>query len=116
MKPSRHLLAATLLALTLPQAQAALVAPAKAEASALPPTVAEVRFYIQPLVRARLRLPNSLHDFVVTSVAPTAQDPARFLVEVQFKAQTPFGAVTQHAARFWMKHASTPTAWILTAE
>lgn len=88
-----------------------------AEIAAVAPTTAEVLFYTRPLVQARLRLPESLHAFAVTSVQPATDDPARFEVEVRFRARTPFGSITAHQARFAMKRtASNHKLWIVTAE
>ncbi len=104
------LLAAALLSIGLPRAQASpLVAPTLA-----PPTMEEVRFYTQPLVRARLRLPDSLRDFAVMQIAPTTDDPARFAVTLQFKAKAPFGGITQHTTDFLMKRSSSGKVWLVT--
>ena len=97
------------LLLLLPLAAARATAP-------VPPTPAEVGYYTKPLVKARLRLPESLQDFAVSGVQPMADDPSRFLVTVQFKARTPFGGLTEHSARFKMKQAARKTFWIVTAD
>lgn len=83
---------------------------------AMPPTAQEVRANTLPLVRARLRLPDSLQDFAVAEVAPLPQDPTRFTIRVTFKARTPFGAVTAHEARFTMKRSASRAVWITTAQ
>ena len=94
---------------------AALLMPLAWAATA--PTPAEVRHYTQPLVQARMRLPNSLQDFTVARIQPSVDDAARFEVLVQFKAKTPFGALTGHEARFAMKRAaSDQSLWIVTSE
>lgn len=80
------------------------------------PTLAEVEYYTRPLIRARLRIPDSLQGFVVTLVSPMADDAARFEVEVRFRARTPFGGITGHSARFRMKRAASPGLWVVTAE
>lgn len=81
------------------------------------PTTAEVTRYTQPLVRARLRIPDSLQAFVVAAIKPSADDAMRFEVEVRFKAKTPFGAITPHQARFAMKRSRrTPDLWIVTSD
>lgn len=109
---------ALLLSLGLPQVQAVQAPPTAARAVTVraPPSVDVVRYYTQPMIRARLRLPESLRDFVVTQIAPTADDPARFLVTLQFKAKAPFGGYTQHRACFHMKQASGSDSWVVTAD
>lgn len=107
-------IALCLSAVWLSTAGAAMPQPAQQHAAA-PPSVEQVLFYTRPLVKARLRLPTSLQDFAVLSIAPTADDAARFAVEVQFKARTPFGAVTEHRARFHMKATTGGKGWVVTA-
>ncbi len=80
------------------------------------PTSAEVIAYTQPLVRARLRIPDSLQAFAVSSIAPEPADPARHVVTVRFRARTPFGQITEHSARFRMKRSASGTVWIITAD
>lgn len=84
--------------------------------SARPPTVAEVIDNTRPLIRARLRLPDSLRDVTVTSIAPSADDPQRYAVALRFKARTPFGAITEHQAYFSFKRSSGRGLWIITSE
>lgn len=111
------LVVAALLLPSMPLARAAVIPPPVTAPDQAAPTTAEVLFYTQPLVKARLRLPASLHAFAVTAVTPSADDPARFEVAVQFRASTPFGAITAHQARFAMKRtASNRNLWIVTAE
>ena len=94
---------------------AALLLPLASAATA--PTPAEVQRYTQPLVQARLRIPESLQGFTVARIQPSAGDAARFEVLVRFKAKTPFGALTGHEARFAMKRArSSQDLWIVTSE
>jgi len=88
---------------------------ALALAAPAPPSAEVVAFYTRPLVKARLRLPDSLQDYTVHSIVPTTEDPARFAVHVQFKARTPFGAVTEHSAKFLMKATVSGRAWVVTA-
>lgn len=83
-------------------------------AVAPPPDDAVVRHYTQPLLRARLRLPNSLKDYRIDAITPVPDDPGRYEVRVRFSADTPFGATTEHEARFWMKAAAIPGQWIIT--
>jgi hypothetical protein len=90
----------------------AVVAP---DSSRAPPTDDVVLHYTQPLVRARLRLPNSLKDYRIEAITPVQDDPGRFEVRVRFKAETPFGATTEHEARFSMRQAAVPGLWIVTA-
>ena len=84
-------------------------------AAPAPPGPDVVAFYTRPLVKARLRLPDSLQNYTVQSITPTADDPARFAVQVQFKARTPFGAVTEHTATYLMKATASGKAWVVTA-
>lgn len=112
----RSIIASALLSLLMPLAKAATETAPIAENSGSAPTTAEVEHYTRPLVKARLRIPDSLHNFAVTTVAPTANDPSRFAVVVRFRARTPFGAITEHSARFQMKQAFSKGAWIVTAE
>lgn len=107
---------ALLLLVMMPLAQAATAAVLIAENSSVTPTTAEVERYTRPLVKARLRIPDSLHGFVVTKVAPMVNELSRFEVEVRFRARTPFGVITEHSARFRMKQASGKGEWIVTAE
>ena len=74
-----------------------------------------IQRWTRPLLRARLRLPDSLRDVVVTQVEPDAQDPQRFLVRIAFQAQTPFGAVTPHEAWFYFRPATQRGDWVVTA-
>jgi hypothetical protein len=111
-------LAGLLLALSLGPAVADPLPPAIAE-SPLPmaegaPTTDEVQANTRPMVRARLRLPDSLQDFSVAEIAALPDDPTRYAVRVTFKARTPFGALTAHEARFLMKRSSRGTVWIVT--
>ncbi len=80
------------------------------------PSPSEAEFYTRPLVRARLRLPDSLQDYRIVRLAPTVDDPERFEVEVQFRARTPFGGLTAHRAHFRMKRAASGQGWIVTAQ
>lgn len=80
-----------------------------------PPTPTVAAFYTRPLVKARLRIPDSLQDYRVASIQPSADDPARFEIEVQFQARTPFGGITAHSARFQMKRMASAEQWIVTA-
>lgn len=117
MRPAlrRH---ALLMALCLGMAPAAsLVAAATPQVTRQPtaPSIEQVLFYTRPLVKARLRLPDSLQDFTVLGIAPTADDPARFAVQLRFKAKSPFGAVTEHRAGFHMKATRSGRAWVVTA-
>lgn len=91
-------------------------ADAAAVAAAVAPTAAEAEYYTRPLVRARLRVPDSLQDYRVASLRPSADDPSRFEVEVQFRARTPFGGMSAHSARFRMKRAAAGGGWIVTAK
>ena len=113
---ARLMIICTLLVLAMPLAQAATNALTNAVVPSAKPTATEVEHYTRPLVRARLRLPDSLHSFVVTTVTPVTSDPSRFAVEVRFRASTPFGAITEHSARFQMKRASSMASWIVTVE
>ena len=116
---ARMSLAAAVLAVALaatPASPPATPARAPAIADEAPPTAQEVRANTLPLVRARLRLPDSLQDFAVAEVAPTAQDSARFVIRVTFKARTPFGSVTAHEARFAMKRSASKAVWNTTAQ
>lgn len=81
-----------------------------------PPTTEVAAFYTRPLVKARLRVPQSLQDYTVASITPAKDDPTRFDIEVQFKARTPFGAITSHSARFQMKRVASTADWIVTAQ
>lgn len=90
--------------------------PVATQASSAMPTAAEIRANTVPLIRPRLRLPDSLHQFAVVTVQPTADDPERFLVEVSFKAKTPFGSITEHRAKFHMKRSASGKYWIVTTE
>jgi len=87
-----------------------------AAASPAPPSEATVRHYTVPLIKARLRLPESLQDLQITHLAPTADDPARFTVRLSFKAKTPFGSLTPHSAAFLMKRGASGRFWVVTAE
>jgi hypothetical protein len=114
-------LAAGLIALAVVSAPVAPALPTAAHEStpaanaAVPPTAQEVRASTEALVRARLRLPESLRDFTVASIAALPEDPTRFAVHLTFKARTPFGAVTGHEARFLMKRSRSGRVWIVTA-
>lgn len=90
--------------------------PLGAVAQAAPPTTAVVEFYTRPLVKARLRIPDSLRDYRVAAITPSTDDPSRFEVEVHFQARTPFGGTTAHSARFQMKRAAREGGWIVTAK
>lgn len=90
------------------------IAPARAAATA-GPTPAEVARFTEPLIRPRLRIPDSLHALVVDEIRPAAEDASRFEVRVRFRARTPFGATTENRARFSMKRASGDAGWIVTA-
>lgn len=81
----------------------------------MPPTPAVVEYYTRPMVRARLRLPDSLAGYAVARIEPLAGEPGRWEVEVRFSARTPFGGVTEHSAVFRMRHAAEADAWIVTA-
>lgn len=107
MRPGRWLVVALLALASLARA---------ASTSPSPPTPEQVGYYTQPLVKARLRLPESLQGFTVLSIAPTPDDAARFTVEVRFKARAPFGGVTEHRAKFLMKRTASGKAWVVTAE
>ena len=113
----RALMVATLVVVLAPIAKAAAeTAPSTLRPGAAP-TRAEVMFYTQPLVKARLRAPDSLHAFAITGIAASADDPLRFEVQVRFRAKTPFGAITEHSARFHMKRStSSQNIWIVTSE
>lgn len=78
------------------------------------PTLAVVEYYTRPLVRARLRLPDSLRDYRVESIRPSADDAARYDIEVSFRARTPFGGLTAHSAQFRMRRTDAG-GWIVTA-
>ena len=80
------------------------------------PTTEVAAYYTRPLVKARLRVPQSLQDYTVASITPARDDPTRFDVEVHFKARTPFGAITAHSARFQMKRAASVADWIVSAQ
>lgn len=80
------------------------------------PTTTDVLANTIPLIRPRLRVPKSLHQVTVVSVKPTADDPERFLVEVSFRATSPFGATAEHRAKFRMKRSANKQFWIVTAE
>ena len=82
---------------------------------AVPPTPAVAEYYTRPLVRARLRLPDSLAGYTVARIEPLAGEPGRYEVEVRFSALTPFGGVTEHSAVFRMRRAAEVDAWIVTA-
>lgn len=82
---------------------------------ASPPTPAVVEYYTRPMVRARLRLPDSLAGYTVARIEPVAGEPGRWEVEVRFSARTPFGGVTAHNAVFRMRHAAVADAWVVTA-
>lgn len=101
---------AALLWLAASAASAAIAAP-----SAPPPPLSVVEFYTRPLVRARLRAPDSLRDYQIASLVPSADDPQRFEVEVRFRAQTPFGAITAHSARFQFRQGAPGAGWMVTA-
>lgn len=109
---------ALLLALCIGTAAAAPLAAARPQAAQqyAPPSIEQVLFYTRPLIKARLRLPSSLQDFTVLDIAPTADDPARFAVQLRFKARSPFGAVTEHRAGFHMKATQSGKAWVVTTE
>lgn len=108
----RALIAAlSLMLLALPARTAAEPPPAPAA-----PTVAEAEFYTRPLVRARLRLPDSLQGFAVNAIKRETGDASRFEVEVRFRAKTPFGGITEHTAQFRMKRTASKNLWIVTAE
>ena len=95
----------------------AMLVPARASTEApVAPTVQEAITHTQPLVRARLRLPDSLADFTVTRIEAQRDDATRFDVQLRFKAKAPFGGVTAHEARFVMKRGSTGRFWVVTAE
>ncbi len=111
----RCLIVAVFFLLTVSNAQATDPA-AIAQTSAVAPTTAEVLFYTRPLVKARLRMPESLQQFSVVTVQPTPDDAFRFAVMVRFRAKTPFGALTEHEARFHMKRTASQKLWIVTAE
>jgi hypothetical protein len=80
-----------------------------------PPSAAVILRWTRPLLRARLRLPDSLQSVVVGSVQRDARDPQRFLVLVRFAAQTPFGAITPHQAWFYFRPAARSGDWVVTA-
>lgn len=109
------LLLALLPAMLAVAAEPAAIADEAALATSAAPTLAEAEYYTRPLVRARLRLPDSLQDYRVASLLPSADDPSRFEVEVQFRARTPFGGVSAHSARFQMRRAAAG-GWIVTAK
>ncbi|MDP3859861.1 MAG: hypothetical protein Q8Q73_19035 [Stagnimonas sp.] len=108
------LLAALLLAAS--SAGADSPEPVGGAAQAVPPTAAVVDYYTRPLIKARLRIPDSLRDYRVTAITRSTDDPSRFEVEVHFLARTPFGGTTAHSARFQMKRAATDGEWIVTAK
>lgn len=114
--PRWMIVTALLLLVMTSLAQAATGTVPIAEHSSVAPTTADVERYTRPLVKARLRIPDSLHGFVVTKVVPMVNEPSRFEVEVRFRARTPFGVITEQSARFRMKKASGQGAWIVTAE
>lgn len=116
MRAWRRLRRAGLLLLALLPATPAANADAAVVAAAVAPTAAEAEYYTRPLVRARLRVPDSLQDYRVASLRPSADDPSRFEVEVQFRARTPFGGMSAHSARFRMKRAAAGGGWIVTAK
>lgn len=114
--PSRFacsLLAAALLWAPLPGLRAE-PPPSAAQAFEGPPSVTVADYYTRPLVRARLRVPDSLSDYRVESVLPSADDPQRYDIEVGFRARTPFGGMTAHRAQFRMRRAEGG-GWIVTA-
>ncbi|WP_148044716.1 hypothetical protein [Stagnimonas aquatica] len=117
--PSSPLLRVALLSFLLlfnpGAAQAAGPSASPAKALEAPPEIPVVVFYTRPLVKARLRIPDSLQNYTVTAIAPLADDPGRFDVEVHFEARTPFGGTTAHRARFQMKRAAVEGEWIVTA-
>ncbi|MDO9451659.1 MAG: hypothetical protein Q7J29_02245 [Stagnimonas sp.] len=80
------------------------------------PTTADVLANTIPLIRPRLRVPKSLHQVVVVTIQPTADDPERFQVEVSFRATSPFGATAEHRAKFHMKRSASGQFWIVTAD
>lgn len=88
--------------------------PAEAQTLEGPPAVTVVDYYTRPLVRARLRVPDSLSDYRVESILPSPDDPLRYDIEVSFRARTPFGGMTAHGARFRMRRAEGG-GWIVTA-
>lgn len=112
----RPMLLIAVLLLVMPLAQAVTEAVPMVQLVTAAPTTTEVERYTRPMVRARLRIPDSLQGFVVATVAPMTSDVSRFEVEVRFRARTPFGAITEHSARFRMKPASRRGEWIVTAE
>ena len=114
LRRSHRALIAALWFLLLPPLAQAATEPLPTGPAA--PTVAEVEFYTRPLVKARLRIPDSLQGFLVTTIKPEVGDASRFEVEVQFRAKTPFGGVTEHTARFRMKQTSRKNLWIVIAE
>lgn len=91
-----------------------LTTPASAASRA--PTAAEAVQYTRPLVRARLRLPESLKDYTVAAIVPVPEDPDRYAVTVRFRARTPFGAETAHEAGFRLRAAADGQGWIVTAD
>jgi len=80
------------------------------------PTPEEVLLNTRPLIRARLRLPDSLQGLQVTRIEPTAEDPTRFVVSLAFQGRTPFGRLSSHQARFHMKRSATHGLWVVTAD
>ena len=112
----RSLIASALFALLMPFARAAPESASIRQTDSAAPTIAEVEFYTRPLVKARLRIPESLHSFAVTAITPLCDDPSRFEVAVRFRARTPFGGVTEYSTRFQMKPASSKGVWITTAK
>ena len=64
----------------------------------------------------RTTVPQQMYFDSFISTDLVAQDPARFAVEVRFRAKTPFGGITEHRARFQMKRASVAGVWIVTAD
>lgn len=84
--------------------------------AATPPSVSTAGFYIRQLIKARLRVPESLKDFSVSEIAPSANAVGRFNVTVTFQARSPFGSYTAHSASYQMKRASSGNVWIVTAQ
>lgn len=114
--PSRFaysLLAAALLWSPFPGLRAEPL-PSVAQAVEGAPAVTVVDYYTRPLVRARLRVPDSLSDYRVESILPSPDDPQRYDIEVSFRARTPFGGTTAHRAQFRMRRAEGG-GWIVTA-
>ncbi len=88
--------------------------PSEAHAVEGPPSVTVADYYTRPLVRARLRVPDSLSDYRVESIRPSPDDPLRYDIAVRFRARTPFGGLTAHSAQFRMRRAEAG-GWIVTA-